>query len=121
MTLDHQQWIVEFKIKRGKQAEFEKLSKEICDSVRRSEPGTRKYEWFINKKENKCLVIELYDSSTSGLAHVNGESIRKLFPKIQKIAKVNSFKVCGSPSLELVHELVDVNAKVYQFIGGFSR
>lgn len=121
MTFDHQQWIVEFSINRGKQDEFERLAKEISDAVRRSEPGTRKYEWFLNKKENKCLVIESYDSSTTGLAHVNGEPIKRLFPQILKIAKINSFKVCGDPSEELVHELADVDAKVYQFVGGFSR
>ena len=51
MNPDQLQWIVEFSIKRGKQAEFERLAKEISDIVRRSEPGARKYEWFLNKKE----------------------------------------------------------------------
>jgi quinol monooxygenase YgiN len=118
---EHQQWIVEFSINRGKQAEFERLVKDITDAVRRSEPGTRKYEWFLNRKENKCLVIESYDSSTSGLAHVSGEAIKRLFPLILKVAKINSFRVCGDPSKELVQELVDVDASVYHFIGGFSR
>lgn len=121
MSLDHQQWIVEFSINRGKQAEFERLAKEISDAVRRSEPGTRKYEWFLDKKENKCLVIESYDSSTSGMAHVNGEAVKRLLPQILKIAKITRFGVCGNPSDELVHELADVHAKIYQFIGGFSR
>jgi quinol monooxygenase YgiN len=37
-------WIVELSINEGKQAEFEKLAKEMSDTVRRSEPGTRKYD-----------------------------------------------------------------------------
>jgi quinol monooxygenase YgiN len=116
-----QWWIVEFSIKRGKQAEFERLAKEISDTVRRSEPGTRKYEWFLNKKENKCIVIESYDSSVSGIAHVNGEAIKRLFPQILKIAKVTRFELCGNPSDELVNQLADVHAIVYQFTAGFSR
>jgi quinol monooxygenase YgiN len=118
---DHQQWIVEFSINRGKLAEFEKLAIEISNAVRRSEPGTRQYEWFLNRKENRCVVIESYDSSVSGSAHVNGDAIRRFFPQILKVAKVSSFKVCGDPSPELVGELADVDARVYQFIGGYSR
>jgi len=121
MTLDHEHWVVEFIIKRGKHADFERLAREISENARRSEPGTRRYEWFLNKKENRCLVIESYDSSTSGLSHVKGEAVKALFPQILKIAKINSFKVCGEPSKELVEELADVGVKVYQFIAGFSR
>jgi quinol monooxygenase YgiN len=118
---DYQQWIVEFSINRGKLEEFERLAKNMADAVRRSEPGTQQYEWFINRKENKCLVIESYDSSVSGSAHVNGEAIRRFFPQLLKVSKVSSFRVCGDPSPELIKELDDVNAKVYQFVGGYSR
>lgn len=89
--------------------------------VRRSEPGTRKYEWFLDKKNSKCVVIESYDSSVSGLAHARGEPIRRLLPEILKIAKITRFEVCGNPNAELLHELKDVNANVCSFIGGFSR
>jgi quinol monooxygenase YgiN len=121
MTPDNLQWIVEFSIKGGKQEEFERLAKEISEAVRRSELGTRKYEWFLDKKESKCLVIESYDNSASGLAHVKGEAIKRLFPQILKVAKINSFKVCGDPSQELVNQLEDMDAEIYQFICGFSR
>jgi quinol monooxygenase YgiN len=116
-----QWWIVEFTIKRGKLPEFEKLAKQISDVVRRSEPGTRKYEWFLDKKTNKCVVIESYDSSVSGIAHAKGEAVRKLLPEILKIAKITRFEVCGNPSKELLRELTDVDAIVCAFIGGFSR
>src|SRR5436853_6839873 len=79
MNPDQLQWIVEFSIKRGKQAEFERLAKEISDIVRRSEPGARKYEWFLNKKENRCVVTESYDRSITGISHVNGEAIKRVF------------------------------------------
>jgi quinol monooxygenase YgiN len=121
MNPDQLQWIVEFSIKRGKQVEFERLAKEISDIVRRSEPGTKKYEWFLNKRENKCIVIESYDSSISGVAHVNGEAIKRLFPEILKIAKVTRFEVCGNPSEELIHQLADVHPIAYPFTAGFSR
>ncbi len=82
--------MVELNIKEGKQAEFEKLAKEMIDMVRRCDLGTRKYEWFLNKKGNRCLIIETYDSSNSGLAHVRGEAFDKMFPEI-KIANVIRF------------------------------
>lgn len=121
MDQGHLQWVVEFSIKKGKLAEFEGLVKEISNMVRRFEPGTRKYEWFLDKKESKCIVIESYDSTISGMAHVNGEAIKKAFPEILKIAKITRFAVCGNPSDELLRSLADVNPKVYQFVEGFSR
>lgn len=121
MDQDALQWIVELNINEGKQAEFEKLAKQMSDMVRRSEPGTRKYEWFLTEKGNKCLIIETYDSSNSGLAHVRGEAINKIFPEILKIANVTRFEICGNPSVELIRELADDNPSIYRFIGGFSR
>jgi quinol monooxygenase YgiN len=121
MYQDHLQWIVEFSINRGRNEEFEKLAREMSDMVRRFEPGTRKYEWFLDRKRNKCVVVESYDGSVSALAHIKGEAIKKLFPRILKIAKVSRFEVCGDPSEELIKELSDVDAKLYSFISGFSR
>jgi len=115
------QWIIEFSVKRGKQPEFEKLVGEMADMVRRSEPGTRKYEWFYNARDNKCVVVESYDSSISGIAHAKGEAVAKLFPQILKVAKVTGFKVCGNPTDKLIEELADVHPTIYPFIGGFSR
>ena len=121
MDIDNLQWIVEFNINRGRQAEFERLVRDITDVARLSEPGTLKYEWFLDKKGNKCVVIESYDSSISGIAHVNGEAVKRVLPKILKIAKISRFDVFGNPSEELVKELADVSPGVYRFVGGFSR
>ncbi len=115
------QWIVEFEIKRGKREEFEKVVKELSDAVRLSEPGTRKYEWFIEKNGRNCIVIESYNSSESGIAHVKGQAIHKYFPQLLKLAKVSSFNVCGDPDDALIRTLNDVNAHVFQFVSGFSR
>jgi quinol monooxygenase YgiN len=121
MNQDHLQCIVEFSINRGKRAEFEKLVKEISDAVRRSEPGTRRYEWFLNEKRSRCIVIETYDSSVSGIAHARGEAVKRVFPQILKIARITRFEICGNPSEELINELADVDASIYRFIDGFSR
>jgi quinol monooxygenase YgiN len=121
MNSEQLQWIVEFEIKRGKREEFEKVIKELSDAVRRSEPGARKYEWFIDQKGKSCVVIEAYNSSEAGIAHVKGQAIKRLFPQLLKLAKVSSFKVCGSPNDMLIKELADVDATLYQFITGFSR
>ncbi|MDQ4100895.1 MAG: antibiotic biosynthesis monooxygenase [Thermoproteota archaeon] len=110
-------WIIELSIEEGKQHEFKKLAKEMSDMVRRSESGTRKYEWFLSEKENKCLVIETYHSSNSGLVHIRGEAINKIFPEILKVAKITRFEICGDPS----EELADDNIDICRFITGFSR
>jgi quinol monooxygenase YgiN len=91
------------------------------DIVRRLEPGTTKYEWFLYDKGNKCIVIESYNSSTAGISHAKGEAVTKILPQILKVAKISRFEVCGNPSKELLKELADVNPSVYRFIGGFTR
>ena len=121
MSSQQLQWIVEFDIKRGKKTEFEKVLHDMSNLVRLSEPGTRKYEWFIDEKGSNCVVIESYDSSESGKAHATGQAIQKYFPQLLKLAKVSGFKVCGNPSEELMDELRDVNAIVYRFVDGYSR
>ena len=75
----------------------------------------------LSENGNKCLVIETYDSSNSGLVHGRGEAINKIFPEILKIAKITLFEICGKPSKELVDELADDNVCRYRFITGFSR
>lgn len=120
-TDEYLQWIVEFSINRGKKEEFLKLAKDMGNMVRRLEPGTTKYEWFLYDKGNKCIVIESYNSSIAGIAHAKGEAVTKILPQILKVAKISRFEVCGNPSKELLKELADVNPSVYRFIGGFTR
>jgi quinol monooxygenase YgiN len=121
MSSQRLQWIVEFEIKKGKREEFEKVVQDISNLVRRSEPGTRLYEWFIDNEGRRCIVLESYDSSISGVAHAKGEAIKRFFPLLLKLAKISSFKVCGNPDEELIKELADVDAKFFQFAYGFSR
>ena len=121
MDRDNLHWIIEFSIDEGKHYEFEKLAREMSDMVRRSEPGTRMYEWFLSEIGNKCLVIEIYDSSNSALAHIRGEAINKIFPEVLKVAKITRFEICGNLSKELVDELADDKVGLYRLITGFSR
>jgi quinol monooxygenase YgiN len=48
-------------INEGKQAEFEKLAKEMSDLGRHSEVETLKYEGFLIENENKYFIIETWD------------------------------------------------------------
>ncbi|MDQ5875412.1 MAG: antibiotic biosynthesis monooxygenase [Thermoproteota archaeon] len=114
-------WIAELSINEDKQSEFEKLANEMMsDTVRRSEPATRNYEWFLAEGGNKCVIIETYDSSNTGLVHVRGEGINKIFPEILKIAKnITRFEICDKPSEELVREIAYDYLSVYRFINGF--
>ncbi len=120
-TKDVLHGIAELSINEDEQPEFEKFAKEMMSNkVRRSEPGTRNYEWFLAEGGSKCVIIETYDSSNTGLVHLRGEAINKIFPEILKIAKNSTrFEICGKPSEVIVREIADDNLSIYRFINGF--
>jgi quinol monooxygenase YgiN len=80
-------------INEGKQAEFEKLAKEMSDLGRHSEVGTLKYEGFLIENENKYFIIETWDKWSSGLAQAREEAINTIFPEILKVAKVTHSEI----------------------------
>ena len=50
----------EFVISEGKIKEFKKLIKEMSNLVQANEPDTISYQFYFDKPETKCIVLETY-------------------------------------------------------------
>jgi quinol monooxygenase YgiN len=78
--------VVQFKVKPGKNAEFEKAFAEMMVGVRNSEPGNVDYELFHDAQDPQTYVIfEHYKDADAVTAHGKSEHGKKLFAALQDL------------------------------------
>jgi len=97
MNQEQIQWIVEFTIKRDKLHEFKRLVDEITGIVKEQESGTRGYQWYFDDEETKCIITESYSSPEAALAHLNGEGVTKILPKLLEVSDITRLELYGDP------------------------
>ncbi len=122
--MEHNQIIhfrAEFTIEEGKIEEYKKLVQEMSIMVEANEPDTINYQFYLNKDETKCIVLETYVNSEAAFAHNDGVASRTILPKIFSLAKISRFDVYGDPSEELQKLLTSFGAETYNLFAGFSR
>ena len=66
---------VEFTIEGPKIEEYKKLVQDMVRLVEANEPDTINYEFYLNKGETSCVVIEKYANSEAAFAHRKGVAI----------------------------------------------
>jgi quinol monooxygenase YgiN len=74
------QFRAEFIIGEGKIEEYKKLIQKMSRVVEANEPDTTSYQFYLNKDETKCIVLETYTNSEAALAHNNGVTSRTILP-----------------------------------------
>jgi quinol monooxygenase YgiN len=122
--MEHNQIIhfrAEFTIEQGKIEEYKKLIQEMSIMVEANEPDTINYQFYLNKDETKCIVLETYVNSEAAFAHNDGIASQTILPKIFSLAKISRFDVYGDPSEELQKLLTSFGAETYNLFAGFSR
>jgi len=94
-------FVVKFKVKSGKNADFEKAFKEMQAGVRAREPGNLYYDLYVSDHDPQSYVIvEHYKDQAAIAAHGKSEHGRKLFaelkdlldgpPEVQRLILVSS-------------------------------
>ena len=63
------QSIARFKIHPGKIDEFKRLSGNCMELARSKDPGTIRYDVFLNDDETEAVVYEEYESSEAAVKH----------------------------------------------------
>lgn len=109
----------EHTIVEGRINEFRKLAMEIIDRVEATEPNTLSYEWFLSNDESKCYIIQIYEDSEAGLAHLR--NIADLLDPFHEVAPLTGLWIYGSPSDEIRQALEPVGAKIFEHWNGFTR
>ena len=73
-------FVVKFKVKPGKNADFEKAFKEMQAGVRAHEPGNLYYDLYLSNEDPQTyVIIEHYKDQAALAAHRNTEHGKKLF------------------------------------------
>ena len=109
---------VEFDIKPGRTEDF-KAAAEALFAKTQSEPGTLRYEYFINAEGTKNVNIEVFEDADAFVYH--NRHVADLVPAL--VGAVDSFKIAviGDANDDLWSELADVETVHYQRLGGITR
>ncbi|WP_298091024.1 putative quinol monooxygenase [uncultured Sphingomonas sp.] len=104
------QAVARFKIKAGKTDEFKRLSEDCMRLAREKDPGTIRYDIFMNDDGTEAVVYEEYDSPEAHLAHFEnmGDNAAAIF----KIVDMEG-ELWGDPSPELRAGVEQHGVKVY--------
>jgi quinol monooxygenase YgiN len=111
----------EFTIEEGKMDEYKKLVQDMSRAVESYEPETTNYQFYLNRAETKCIVLETYTNSEAALAHINGAASQTILPKIFNISKMTRVEVYGRPNEELRKVMTGSSPQTYNLFAGFSR
>jgi quinol monooxygenase YgiN len=86
-------FVVQFKVKAGKNADFERVFRETQNSVRDHEPGNIYYDFYVDQKDPQLYVIvERYKDAAATAAHGQSEHARKMIAALRDMldAPVNA-------------------------------
>ena len=107
-------------VKEGRKEEFKKLGEEMSKAVENSEPGTKRYQFFLNDDQTQCVVNESYVNLEAALAHLKGIASQTILPKIFDACKINRIEVFGEINDDLMKALAQMGGVNYHFLTGFS-
>jgi quinol monooxygenase YgiN len=80
-------------ISQRKIEEFKGLVEEMSKAVENNEPGTKRYQFYLNEDETQCVLNESYINLEAVLAHLKGAAFLTIFPKIFNICKIDRVEV----------------------------
>jgi quinol monooxygenase YgiN len=112
--------ILNVTVKEGRIEEFKRLVEEMGKAVENNEPGTKRFQFFLNDDQSQCILNESYVNLEAALAHLKGVAFQTILPKILDACKINRFEVFGQISDDLMKALAQMGGVNYHFLTGFS-
>ena len=85
------------------------------------EPGTKSFEWYLNKQENKAMLLESFldsDSATLRVKNLINSPINEAF---QDLFEVINLTVLGKAELSLIQILESWDPVYLSYIDGFNK
>lgn len=103
------QSVARFKIHPGKTEEFKRLSANCMELARAKDPGTIRYDIFMNDDETEAVVYEEYESSQAAVKHFEnmGENADAIFAIVDMDGET-----WGEPSGELRKGLAEHGVRI---------
>lgn len=93
---DNLLFLIESEILPGKEAELREVVTELAEHTASTEPGTLRYDWFINTETQTVRLVEEYESFDAAMFH--GENYRAFRIRLEDLRVVTSRTICGDVS-----------------------
>jgi quinol monooxygenase YgiN len=102
-------------IHEGKLEDFRRIGQDCIDIVRANEPGTLRYDWFIDESRMECRILEKYESSEALMAHAGnlGDKLGELTGCCDV-----SLEIYGAPSDQVREAFGPLISGTYSFYSG---
>ena len=90
------QKVVQVSINPDKIAEFQAVASQFIQRVESSEPYTMSYEWFLDKNQETCYILEQYRDDQALLYHL--ENVSNLYDSLFTVCEITRLQVFGQVS-----------------------
>ncbi len=113
-------WILELRVRGGKESDFRALMAEMVAATEANEPGTLSYEWSTSPDGRICHVYERYTDPAAVMIHLAtfGQRFAARFEQVLEPVRT---VVYGSPSEAVKEALADLNPTYMRPAAGFNR
>ena len=85
------------------------------------EPGTKSFEWYLNKQENKAMLLESFLDSDSATLRVKNLINSHVNESFQDLFEVINLTVLGKAELSLIQILEGWDPIYLPYIDGFNK
>ena len=86
-----------------------------------NEPGTKSFEWYLNKEENKAMLLESFLDSDSATLRVRNLINSPVNESFQDLFEVINLTVLGKAELSLIQILEGWDPIYLPYIDGFNK
>lgn len=104
--------LIESDILPGMESELRQVVADLKQHIAATEPGTLRYDWFINTESNSLRLIEEYDSMQSAIFH--GANYKAFRLQLDELRVVKRRTVCGDLSDEAKAMLAPMNPEFFE-------
>jgi len=109
--------IARFQIPEGRLEDLKPLAARCLAAVQEKDPGTLRYDWYLDESDTECVVVETYDSSEALLAHF--QTVEEPLGEALEFTTVE-LELYGEPSAELREALTSLGARFYTYLQGLG-
>jgi quinol monooxygenase YgiN len=115
--MNHIETYAKFTIHEGKLEEFKTRVKNIINVVREKDPGTLRYDWFINEEKMECVAMDAYINENAMYAHQqNAKDYHRAVLGCSDMA----VEFLGLPSAEAREAITKFGPRIFEFHSGLG-
>jgi quinol monooxygenase YgiN len=109
--------VARIKIQEGRHEEFRQISRDSVSMVKEKEPGTTRYEWYLQNDGTEGVVIEEFVDSEAVLVHF--QNMKALMHDVD-IPGEMSIELFGDASPELLEAVKMTDLQKFSYIQGLG-